>query len=79
MMKFVHTDAFRSLNVGFSLDEGVASPTETFDVFYAERSVWSKFRLIEGGKGRNEKAEKKICPQDFILSATEPLAMDRCC
>lgn len=42
MMKFVHTDAFRAMNVGFSLDEGVASPNETLDVFYAERSVWSK-------------------------------------
>ncbi|XP_037028851.1 aminoacylase-1-like isoform X1 [Bradysia coprophila] len=40
MKKFVTTDEFRSLNVGFSLDEGLASPTEEFPVYYAERSVW---------------------------------------
>lgn len=42
MQSFVKTDEFRALNVGFSLDEGVASPTEAFDVYYAERSVWRK-------------------------------------
>lgn len=47
MMAFVKTDAFRALNVGFSLDEGVASSNETFDVFYAEKSVWSKKLLYE--------------------------------
>lgn len=46
MKAFVHTDAFRALNVGFALDEGVASPTESFEVFYAERSVWSKCKCI---------------------------------
>lgn len=45
MMKFVKTDEFRALNVGFSLDEGIASPGEEFPVFYAERSVWSKHFL----------------------------------
>lgn len=42
MMAFVKTDDFRSLNVGFSLDEGIAAPDEEFPIFYAERSVWSK-------------------------------------
>lgn len=40
MRAFVKTDAFRNLNVGFALDEGIASPDEEFPVFYAERSVW---------------------------------------
>lgn len=38
--KFVTTDEFRALNVGFSLDEGIASPTEQFNVYYAERTIW---------------------------------------
>lgn len=42
MMKFVQTQEFQSMNVGFSLDEGIASADEVFKVFYAERSVWSK-------------------------------------
>lgn len=40
MRAFVKTEAFRNLNVGFSLDEGIATPDETFPVFYAERSIW---------------------------------------
>lgn len=46
MAKFVPTDDFKALNVGFALDEGIASPNETFDVFYAERSIWCKFLSI---------------------------------
>lgn len=45
MGKFILTQDFKDLNVGFSLDEGIASPEETFYVFYAERTVWSKLSL----------------------------------
>lgn len=53
MQAFVQTDAFRSLNVGFALDEGIASPAEHMPVFYAERSVWRvHFRCSgQGGHG----------------------------
>jgi len=40
MRKFVHTADFKVLNVGFVLDEGCASPFETFCAFYGERSTW---------------------------------------
>lgn len=43
MKLFVKTDDFKALNVGFSLDEGIAGPTEVYPVFYAERSIWRKF------------------------------------
>lgn len=39
MRAFVQSDAFKALNVGFELDEGVASETEFFAVFYAERTI----------------------------------------
>lgn len=42
MGKFVYTPDFESLNIGFSLDEGIASPTDIFPVFYAERAIWRK-------------------------------------
>lgn len=42
MAKFVHSDEFKALNVGFSLDEGLASPDDVLPVFYAERSTWCK-------------------------------------
>lgn len=37
MAKFVTTDEFKAMNVGFALDEGVASPTQDFIVYSAER------------------------------------------
>ncbi|KAL8587111.1 hypothetical protein ACOMHN_026079 [Nucella lapillus] len=40
MMQFVHHQGFKDLNVGFALDEGLASPTEEFRLFTGERSTW---------------------------------------
>ncbi|KFW89595.1 Aminoacylase-1, partial [Phalacrocorax carbo] len=37
---FVQRPEFRALNVGFALDEGLASPSDTFSVFYGEKSPW---------------------------------------
>ena len=42
MGAFVQSDLFKSLNVGFCLDEGLANPTDAFTVFYGERSAWCK-------------------------------------
>lgn len=43
MKLFVHTDEFKALNVGFALDEGIASPNEEFPVFFAERTIWRNY------------------------------------
>lgn len=51
MQLFVQTNEFKSLNVGFSLDEGIASPDEVFPVFYAERSVWRIDVVCNGTTG----------------------------
>ncbi|XP_028169805.1 aminoacylase-1A-like [Ostrinia furnacalis] len=40
MAEFVKTDGFKGLNVGFSLDEGLASATDDYVVFNGERSIW---------------------------------------
>lgn len=45
MAQFVHTNDFKALNVGFCLDEGMASPTEVFPIFYGERYVWGAFKM----------------------------------
>lgn len=44
MEKFVLTEEFKALNLGFALDEGMASPTEEFIIFNGERSIWRKFK-----------------------------------
>lgn len=51
MRLFVKTEAFRRLNVGFALDEGIATPDEVFSVFYAERSVWRVDFVCHGTTG----------------------------
>lgn len=44
MKAFVLSDGFKSLNVGFTLDEGIASPTDVYEVFYGERTCWRKWK-----------------------------------
>ena len=43
MAAFVKTPKFQQLNVGFALDEGMASESDELYVFYAERPIWSQF------------------------------------
>ena len=58
MAKFVDQEDFKSLNVGFSLDEGVASPDEEFPVFYAERSIWHIIVRCKGTPGHGSLLHK---------------------
>ncbi|KAI8122699.1 hypothetical protein FF38_01384 [Lucilia cuprina] len=51
MEAFVKTDDFKKLNVGFSLDEGIASENDVFKVYYAERSIWQIHFKISGQAG----------------------------
>lgn len=51
MKKFVKTEQFKKLNVGFALDEGMASPNSDFLIFYAERSIWHAEFTIPGTEG----------------------------
>ncbi|XP_074645722.1 aminoacylase-1-like isoform X1 [Tubulanus polymorphus] len=40
MAIFVKHEHFKNMNVGFAMDEGLASPTDVFSVFYGEKSPW---------------------------------------
>lgn len=40
MAKFVESEEYKKLNVGFVLDEGQASPGDEYRVFYADRAPW---------------------------------------
>lgn len=51
MKKFVHTSDFLELNVGFAMDEGMASPTDEFVLFYGERSIWHLHIHCPGSPG----------------------------
>ena len=40
LAKFVKTTEFNEMNVGFGLDEGLASPNDILDIFHAERNEY---------------------------------------
>ncbi|XP_068152464.1 aminoacylase-1-like [Drosophila tropicalis] len=40
MKAFVKCAYFQKMNVGFSMDEGVGSTNDTFNLFYGERTLW---------------------------------------
>lgn len=37
MARFVKTTEFKNLNIGFSMDEGIPSQDDSFNLFYGER------------------------------------------
>ncbi|XP_017778468.1 PREDICTED: aminoacylase-1-like [Nicrophorus vespilloides] len=51
MRRFVKTDFFKSLNVGFALDEGMTSETDEFLLYYGERTVWTVVFRCPGQTG----------------------------
>uniref|UniRef100_A0A8C0HBY9 N-acyl-aliphatic-L-amino acid amidohydrolase n=1 Tax=Chelonoidis abingdonii TaxID=106734 RepID=A0A8C0HBY9_CHEAB len=66
MELFVKRPEFQALNVGFTLDEGLANPTDAFTVFYGEKCVWWIKVKCEGNPGHgsqfieNTAAEKLV-------------------
>ncbi|KAG8077083.1 hypothetical protein GUJ93_ZPchr0006g45786 [Zizania palustris] len=53
--KFAQSEEFRALNVGFMLDEGQASLTDEFRVFYGDRLVWRLIVKATGMPGHGSK------------------------
>lgn len=45
MKKFVVSPEFAALNVGFALDEGLASPDDSFSLYYGERTPRRELHL----------------------------------
>ena len=60
MAKFVQSPEFKALNVGFSLDEGLAGPEEEIPLYYGERNVfWIKV-TCNGSPGHGSRSELLI-------------------
>jgi len=55
MQKFVHTQDFKKLNIGFGLDEGIAVPGDTIPVFYGERNVFWIRIMCPGSPGHGSR------------------------
>lgn len=62
MGQFVKTEDFKKLNVGFALDEGIATPTDDYQIFNGERTIWRKYyymtQRIEGYKSMDKTTYK---------------------
>jgi len=52
---FVQTEEFHQLNIGFGLDEGLASETDVVDLFYAERNEYWLDVEIPGDPGHGSR------------------------
>jgi amidohydrolase/aminoacylase len=53
--KFVKSKEFKDLDVGFVLDEGLASVNDEFRVFYADRSPWNLIIKAKGVPGHGSR------------------------
>ncbi|XP_073035108.1 uncharacterized protein [Primulina eburnea] len=55
MAKFVESQEFKELNIGFVMDEGQASISDEFRVFYADRTPWHMVIKAKGLPGHGSR------------------------
>ncbi|OAY54722.1 aminoacylase-1 isoform X2 [Manihot esculenta] len=66
--KFSASDIFKTMNVGIVLDEGLASPTENYRPFYAERSPWWLVIKANGAPGHGAKLYDNSAMENLLKS-----------
>uniref|UniRef100_A0A914DJ12 N-acyl-aliphatic-L-amino acid amidohydrolase n=1 Tax=Acrobeloides nanus TaxID=290746 RepID=A0A914DJ12_9BILA len=55
MVKFVKTNKFKELNIGYCLDEGTASPDDIYLIAYGERASWWVKVICQGAAGHGSR------------------------
>ncbi|KAL4577987.1 hypothetical protein LXL04_014102 [Taraxacum kok-saghyz] len=68
MAKFVESNDFKQLNVGFFLDEGQASVTDSYRVFYADRSPWNVVIKAVGIPGHGSRMYDNSAMENLMKS-----------
>ncbi|KAH9694298.1 hypothetical protein WN943_023954 [Citrus x changshan-huyou] len=66
--KFADSHVFNSLNVGIVLDEGLASTTEDYRAFYAERCPWWLVIKARGAPGHGAKLYDNSAMENLFKS-----------
>ncbi|GMH00261.1 hypothetical protein Nepgr_002100 [Nepenthes gracilis] len=66
--KFVGSKEFEELNVGFVLDEGQASTTDEFRVFYSDRSPWNLIIRAVGTPGHGSRMYDNSAMENLMKS-----------
>eukprot|EP01087_Luapelamoeba_hula_P013670 TRINITY_DN3912_c0_g1_i4.p1 TRINITY_DN3912_c0_g1~~TRINITY_DN3912_c0_g1_i4.p1 ORF type:complete len:378 (+),score=54.34 TRINITY_DN3912_c0_g1_i4:188-1321(+) len=74
MGALIKTDEFKALNIGVALDEGLASDTDTYALFYGERAVWRCRVKATGPTGHGSRFIKDTAMQKLIGSLNQFLA-----
>ncbi|KAI3693544.1 hypothetical protein L1987_76489 [Smallanthus sonchifolius] len=68
MAKFVESNDFKELNVGFFLDEGQASTNDEYRVFYADRSPWHIVIKAAGQPGHGSRMFDNSAMENLMKS-----------
>lgn len=63
MKLFIETPQFKQLNLGFSLDEGLANVEDQYSVYYGERSVWWLRITCRGDPGHGSRFIKNTAAE----------------
>lgn len=66
--KLAESKEFQELNVGFVMDEGQASPTDDFRVFYADRSPWHVTIKAVGPPGHGSRMYDNSAMENLMIS-----------
>lgn len=66
--KLADSDIFKNMNVGIVLDEGLASPTENYRVFYGERCPWWLVIKATGAPGHGAKLYDNTAMENLLKS-----------
>lgn len=66
--KFVESEEFEGLNVGFALDEGQASPGDEFRVFYSDRIPWGLKIKAKGQPGHGSRMYDDSAMENLMKS-----------
>ncbi|KAL2520336.1 Peptidase M20/M25/M40 family protein [Forsythia ovata] len=68
MAKFVKSEEFKKLNVGFVLDEGQALTTDEFRTFYADKSPWHVVIKATGVPGHGSRMYDNSAMENMMKS-----------
>ncbi|CAF1166476.1 unnamed protein product [Adineta steineri] len=74
MNKLIKLDQFKALNIGLVLDEGLASETDVFQVYYGERTgMWIQF-ILKGNTGHGSRLIENTASEKVQFVINEMLS-----
>lgn len=78
MKSFVKTPEFKKLNLGFTLDEGIATPEDAYKVYYAERNLWWVKVSCGGSPGHGSKFQDNTAAEKLVILVCSIFCFIKC-